>query len=59
VDLSTVTTGADFVGGLGEPLAEIIHVDFQSNANAIEDADLRVYVARRRRVFLLAPGDPI
>jgi hypothetical protein len=30
VDLSTVTTSADLVFGLGDPLAEIVHVDCQS-----------------------------
>ncbi len=30
VDLSTVTTAADLVLGLGEPLEEIIHLDFEA-----------------------------
>ena len=29
VDLSTVTTAADLILGLGEPLEDIIHLDFQ------------------------------
>src|SRR5690348_14685257 len=31
VDLSTVTTTADLILGLGEPVEEIIHLDFQSS----------------------------
>jgi hypothetical protein len=34
VDLSSVTTLADVVLGLGEPLQEIIQLDFQSSAAA-------------------------
>jgi hypothetical protein len=45
VDLSTVTTAADLVVGLGEPLQEIVHIDFQSSAAATKHADLMVYNA--------------
>jgi hypothetical protein len=45
VDLSTVTTAADLILGLGEPLQEIIHLDFQSSAAAWKHADLMVYNA--------------
>lgn len=45
VDLSTVTTAADLILGLGEPLAEIVHLDFQSSASAWKHADLMVYNA--------------
>ena len=45
VDLSTVTMAADLVVGLGEPLAEIIQLDFQSSAAALKHADLMVYHA--------------
>ena len=45
VDLSTVTTAADLILGLGEPLAEIIQLDFQSSAAAWKHADLMVYNA--------------
>jgi hypothetical protein len=45
VDLSTVTTAADLVVGLGEPLEEIVHIDFQSSAAAGKHADLMVYNA--------------
>ncbi len=45
VVLSTVTTAADLIVGLGDPLAEIIHVDFQSSAAAWKHADVLVYNA--------------
>jgi len=45
VDLSTVTTAADLVIGVGEPLGEIIHLDFQSSAAAWKHADVLVYNA--------------
>jgi hypothetical protein len=45
VDLSTVTTAADLIVGLGEPLEEIIQLDFQSSAAAWKHADLMVYHA--------------
>ena len=43
IDLSTVTTATDLVFGLGEPLQEIVHLDFQSSASATKHADLPVY----------------
>jgi hypothetical protein len=43
VDLSTVTVAADFIIGLGEPLAEILHIDFQSSAAAYKHFDILVY----------------
>ena len=45
VDLSTVTTATDLTIGVGEPLAEIIHIEFQSSAAAWKHADLLVYNA--------------
>lgn len=45
VDLSTVTAAADLVLGVGEPLEEIIHLDFQSSAAAWKHADLLAYNA--------------
>jgi hypothetical protein len=45
VDLSTVTTAADLIVGLGDPLAEIVQFDFQSSAAAWKHADLMVYHA--------------
>src|SRR6266542_2060922 len=65
VDLSTVTTAADLVLGLGDPLQEIVHIDFQSSAAAWKHADLMVYnallfahyhVAVHTIVLLLRPG---
>src|SRR5262249_36412580 len=43
VDLSTVTTAADVVFGLGDPLTEIIHVDYQAGADSNKGADVLVY----------------
>jgi hypothetical protein len=45
VDLSTVTTAADLILRLGDPLHEIVHLDFQSSAAAWKHADLLVYNA--------------
>jgi hypothetical protein len=45
IDLSTVTTAADLVFGLGQPLQEIVHLDFQSSASASKHADILVYSA--------------
>jgi hypothetical protein len=45
VDLSTVTTAADLIVGLGDPLTEIVHIEFQSSAAAWKHADLMVYSA--------------
>src|SRR5205807_10529874 len=53
VDLSTITTSADLVLGLGEPLLEIIHIDFQASALAWKHLDVLAYNAllhRRYRV---------
>ena len=43
VDLSTVTTAADLVFGLGDPLQEVIHIDCQASAKADLPADLHAY----------------
>jgi hypothetical protein len=43
VDLSTVTTAADVVFGLGEPVREIVHIDFQASADRNKDVDVLVY----------------
>ena len=51
IDLSTVTTAADLVFGLGEPLQEIVHLDFQSSASATKHADILVYNALLHRQF--------
>jgi hypothetical protein len=43
VDLSTVTALADLVLGLGDPLVEIVQLDFQSSAAAWKHADVMAY----------------
>src|SRR6185295_6006084 len=43
VDLSTVTMAADLILGLGDPLVEVLQLDFQSSAAAWKHADLMVY----------------
>ena len=61
VDLSTVTTSADLVFGLGRPLQEIIHLDAQSSASATKYADILVYNAllyRQYRVPVSGRGLP-
>ncbi len=45
VDLSTVTTAADLIFGLGDPLQEAVHLDFQASASAWKHADILVYNA--------------
>lgn len=45
VDLSTVTAAADLVLGIGEPIEEIVHLEFQSSAAAWKHADLMLYNA--------------
>jgi hypothetical protein len=64
VDLSTVTTAADLVVGLGDPLEKVVHIDFQSSAAAWKHADVLVYnsllyavyhVPVRSLVILLRP----
>ena len=45
VDLSTVTVLADLILGLGDPLAEIVQLDFQSSAAAWKHADVMAYHA--------------
>jgi hypothetical protein len=51
VDLSTVTTAADLVIGLGDPLQEVVHLDFQASAAAWKHADVLVYQALLFRQF--------
>jgi hypothetical protein len=43
IDLSTVTTAGDLVLGLGDPLREIVHMDFQASADRNKDVDVMVY----------------
>src|ERR1035438_9461837 len=51
--LSTVTTVADLVFGLGNPVQEIVHLDFQSSASATKHADILVYNALLHRQYLV------
>jgi hypothetical protein len=53
IDLSTVTTAADLVFGLGQPLQEIVHLDFQASASATKHADVLVYNALLYRQYLV------
>jgi hypothetical protein len=53
IDLSTVTTAADLVFGLGQPLQEIVHLDFQSSASATKHTDILVYGALLYRQYLV------
>src|SRR5436190_10370708 len=45
VHLSTVTALADLILGLGDPLAEILQLDFQSSAATWKHADVMAYHA--------------
>ena len=45
VDLSTVTALADLMLGIGDPLAEIVQLDFRSSAAAWKHADVMAYHA--------------
>ena len=40
VDLSTVTTAADVVFGIGDPMAEILHLDAQAGPSATKHRDV-------------------
>jgi hypothetical protein len=51
VDLSTVTVAADLVVGLGEPLAEILHFEFQASAAAYKHLDVLAYQALLLRQY--------
>jgi predicted transposase YdaD len=43
VDLSTFTASADLVLGIGDPLLEIVHIDFQAAAMGKKHADILAY----------------
>jgi hypothetical protein len=51
VDLSTVTVAADLVVGLGDPLAEILHFEFQASAAAYKHLDVLAYQALLLRQY--------
>jgi hypothetical protein len=43
VDLSTVTTAADVVFGIGDPITEILHLDAQAGPSATKHLDVLAY----------------
>lgn len=45
VDLSAVTRSADLIIGIGEPMEEVVHIEFQTSASAWKHADVLVYNA--------------
>jgi predicted transposase YdaD len=51
VDLSTVTTAADLVVGLDEPLAGILHFDFQAGPDADKGLDVAAYNVLLHRLY--------
>src|SRR5687767_9961901 len=51
VDLSTVTTAADLVFGLGEPVKEILHVDVQAGPSADLHVNVLAYSALLYRTY--------
>jgi hypothetical protein len=51
VDLSTVTTSADLVFGIGDPLQEIVHIDCQASASADKHRDVLAYNALLHRQY--------
>jgi hypothetical protein len=53
VDLSTITTSADIVLGLGDPLEEIVHIDFQSTAMKTKHVDIAAYNVLLYRTYLV------
>jgi hypothetical protein len=53
VDLSTITTSADIVLGLGDPLEEIVHIDFQSTAMKNKHVEIAAYNVLLYRTYLV------
>jgi predicted transposase YdaD len=51
VDLSTVTTAADVVFGIGDPLTEILHLDAQAGPSATKHLDVLAYNALLHRQY--------
>jgi predicted transposase YdaD len=51
VDLSTVTTEADLVFGIGKPLREIVHIDAQAGPDADLHRSVLVYNALLHRLY--------
>jgi hypothetical protein len=53
VDLSTVTTSADVVFGVGDPIREIVHLDAQAGADADLHENVFAYNALLHRRYKL------
>lgn len=51
VDLSTVTTAADMVFAIGDPLAEILHLDAQAGPSATKHLDVLAYNVLLHRTY--------
>jgi predicted transposase YdaD len=51
VDLSTVTTAADVVFGIGDPLAEILHLDAQAGPSPTKHLDVLAYNVLLHRTY--------
>lgn len=51
VDLSTVTTAGDLVYGLGDPLREVVHIDFQASNDRNKGADMLAHSALLYRQY--------
>ena len=51
VDLSTVTTAADVVFGIGDPVTEILHLDAQAGASATKHLDVLAYNVLLHRTY--------
>lgn len=50
-DLSVVSTSVDFVAGLGDPMEEVVHIEFQSGNNANKPYDMHVANALLHRSY--------
>ena len=51
VDLSTVTTAADVVFGIGKPLSEVVHIEAQAGPDAELHRNILVYNALLHRLY--------
>jgi len=51
VDLSTVTTAADVVFGIGDPVTEILHLDAQAGPSATKHLDVLAYNVLLHRTY--------
>jgi predicted transposase YdaD len=51
VDLSTVTTAADVVFGIGDPVNEILHLDAQAGPSATKHLDVLAYNVLLHRTY--------